>query len=479
MYRALIVEDEDLMREYLATRLTDICPDWEAAATASDGVEAVEILAHDHFDAVLTDIRMPGMSGLELARIIRRTDPELPILILSGYDEFEYARASLRLNVFDYLLKPLNEDELSAALSAVGMQSRLYRSKAGDQLLSSALSGNQEAAGALAEQAIGKTYSVVVLAPSLIMKPCERNTVLDRLKSIAQSSVSLLCTRLSRVVVVLRTSDYPMMVEADCRETIHEFLNHHPDLQTHFGYAPFECNAPNAALANAREELELALALNEPIIPYPLPYPYRQAQLRLAAMKEALHQALSSGMLSDDVSASLQGFLREFDPKTRGTALMTLLDDCEADGAFRSAIIDQLCAHDGQDTSQILSFALNRLFSADGSADNQVSMLVRQAQDYLQLHFSEPISLSFLAEQLCITPAYLSTLFHHEIGVSYSQYLLKLRLEDASRRLLANPDIKIHEVGEAVGFPSPKHFSHVFRQYFQMSPKEYRECKRR
>ena len=76
MYRALIVEDEDLMREYLATRLTDICPDWEAAATASDGVEAVEILAHDHFDAVLTDIRMPGMSGLELARIIRRTDPE-------------------------------------------------------------------------------------------------------------------------------------------------------------------------------------------------------------------------------------------------------------------------------------------------------------------------------------------------------------------------------------------------------------------
>lgn len=479
MYRALIVEDEDLMREYLAARLTKICPEWEAAATASDGIEAVEILAHDRFDAVLTDIRMPGMNGIELARYIRRTDPELPILILSGFNEFEYARASMRLNVFDYLLKPLNEDELSAALSAIAVQAESRYGKAGDQLLSAALSGNQEAASALAEKANGKAYGLMVLAPSLVMKSCERNIALDRLKAIAQASISPSCTRLSRVVAILCTSGDPLLVETDCEGTIHWFLEHHAGLRTHFGYVPFDCDAPNTALADAQNELDLSLALNEPILPHPLLFCQRQAELRLVSMKDELHKALIAGVMADDAYASLQGFLREFDPKARVTALMSLMDDCEADGALRSAILDQVHAHDGQEVSRIFSFALERLFSKGRSAGKQVSVLVRQALGYLQLHFSEPISLSYLAEQLCITPAYLSTVFHHEMGLSYSQYLLKLRMEDASRRLLADPDMKIHEVGEAVGFPSSKHFSHVFGQYFHMAPKEYRDSKRR
>ena len=95
MYRALIVEDEDLMREYLSAKLSELCPEWEAAATAADGMEAVERMAHEHFDAVITDIRMPGMDGLELTRYIRYTDREMPILILSGYDEFQYARVAM------------------------------------------------------------------------------------------------------------------------------------------------------------------------------------------------------------------------------------------------------------------------------------------------------------------------------------------------------------------------------------------------
>jgi two-component system response regulator YesN len=477
MYRALIVEDEDLMREYLATKLTKICPDWEAAATASDGIEAVEILAHDRFDAVLTDIRMPGMNGLELARYIRRTDPELPILILSGYNEFEYARTSMRLNVFDYLLKPINEEELSAALSAIAVQAEARYGKASDQLLSAALSGNQEASNALAKNANGKVYGLIVLAPSLIMKPCERNIALDRLKTITQASVSPLCTRLSRVLVLLLESGDPLLVETDCHDKIQWFLEHHPDLRMHFGYTSFDCDAPNTALAVAQEELDLALALNEPVLPHPPLYAHQQVKLKLVSMKHELQKALSAGTITDDAYASLHGLLREFDPKIKATALMSLMDDCETDGALKSAILEQICAHDGPKDAQVFSFALKHLFSKGRSVGKQVSVLVRQALDYLQLHFSEPISLSFLAEQLCITPAYLSTLFHHEMGLSYSQYLLKLRMEDASRRLLSNPNVKIHEVGESVGFPSSKHFTHVFGQYFHMTPKEYRESK--
>ncbi len=479
MYRALIVEDETLMREYLADRLAEICPDWEAAATAADGIEAAGILARDRFDAVLTDIRMPGMDGIELARFIRRTDPELPILIISGYNEFEYARASMRLNVFDYLLKPLNEDELSAALSAIAVQAEARRGTAGEQLLSSALWGSREAARTLAERVKGKAYGLMVLAPSLAMKPCERNAALDQLKAAAQSGVSPVCTRLSRLVAVLCVSQDPLLVETDCRAAVRWMQGHHPQLKVRCGYIPIDFDAPNTALAAAQEELDLALALDEPLLPHPLLYTHLQAKGRLAAMKETLHKALSSGERAEDASVWLRGFLREFGPQAGLTVLMSLMDDLEADGDLRNTVLDLYGAQGGQGNDRAVHFALEHLFSMGKASDRQVSLLVRQALEYLQQHFCEPVSLSFLAEQLCITPAYLSTLFHREMGLSYSRCLLKLRMDDACRRLLSDADVKIHEVGEAVGFPSSKHFSHVFGQYFRMTPKEYRESKKR
>ena len=89
MYRALIVEDEDLMRDYLAANLTNFCPEWETADIACDGAEALEKLQKENFDGVLTDIRMPVMDGLEMARILREKKKNIPILILSGYYEFD------------------------------------------------------------------------------------------------------------------------------------------------------------------------------------------------------------------------------------------------------------------------------------------------------------------------------------------------------------------------------------------------------
>ncbi|MDD3214199.1 MAG: response regulator, partial [Eubacteriales bacterium] len=183
MYRALIVEDEDLMRGYLAEKLNELCPEWEAAATAADGMEAVEKLAHGRFDAVITDIRMPGMDGLELARYIRRTDTEMPILVLSGYDEFDYARAAVRLNVFDYLLKPLNEDELASALTAMAEQAAARRQTADGTLLAEALQGDAEAERALLLQ--HAPCALALLSPAYLPTDRKRG---ERVASLADDA---------------------------------------------------------------------------------------------------------------------------------------------------------------------------------------------------------------------------------------------------------------------------------------------------
>lgn len=244
MYRALIVEDEDLMREYLEKNLSSICTEWCAADTAVDGQEAIGKIAESHFDGIITDIRMPVMDGLAMSKAIREKYPQMPILIVSGYNEFDYARKAVRLNIFDYLLKPIDEQELAAALSAMAIQ-------------------------------VGQKQ--------------------------------------------------------------------------------------------------------------------------------------------------------------------------------RLAPIDGKTEYTGENTEG----------------------LAQRALSYIQQHFSDPISLTSVAEEMGVSPAYLSTVFHREIGASYSRTLLKFRMEEAARQLIETNQ-KVQQIAQNVGFFSAKHFTHVFHEYYHYSPVEFR-----
>jgi len=116
MLNALIVEDEPLMREYLLINLSSIHDQWTTAACAKDGVEAMALLNERRFDLIITDIKMPRMNGLELATYVHNNIPDTDIIFLTGYDEFDYARAAVRAGVADYLLKPLQDAELHTIL---------------------------------------------------------------------------------------------------------------------------------------------------------------------------------------------------------------------------------------------------------------------------------------------------------------------------------------------------------------------------
>lgn len=116
VYRVLIVEDEPLMREYLSTQIGAIHSSFAAADAAHDGLAALALLKNGSYDLVVSDIRMPGMDGLSLVEHMRAEGCETPVILLSGYDEFEYARKAVHLGVVEYLLKPLNDAALHETL---------------------------------------------------------------------------------------------------------------------------------------------------------------------------------------------------------------------------------------------------------------------------------------------------------------------------------------------------------------------------
>ncbi len=117
MYRILLVEDDAALR-YMYARMHA----WQTqgfclAAEAANGKEALEKLAEECFDLIVTDIRMPFIDGLELLRVLRQRENQTPVILISSYGEFEYAREGLVLGAFDYIVKPFQESALDAVLS--------------------------------------------------------------------------------------------------------------------------------------------------------------------------------------------------------------------------------------------------------------------------------------------------------------------------------------------------------------------------
>lgn len=118
MLKVVIVEDEELIRTGLEYMIDWIGMDCTLSGVAKDGVEGLKMIGDKHPDVVITDIRMPGMDGIEMIRQAQRKD-HFRTIILTGYSDFEYAKSAIKLKVSDYLLKPVDERQLKMVISAI------------------------------------------------------------------------------------------------------------------------------------------------------------------------------------------------------------------------------------------------------------------------------------------------------------------------------------------------------------------------
>ena len=112
-YKVLLVDDEEEVRNAIEQRISWEELGFEVIGKAQNGVKAMEIAEKLQPDVVITDIKMPYMNGLELARNLKEENPGVRILILTGFDEFEYAKEAVHLEIEEYILKPLNATEIT------------------------------------------------------------------------------------------------------------------------------------------------------------------------------------------------------------------------------------------------------------------------------------------------------------------------------------------------------------------------------
>jgi two-component system response regulator YesN len=113
----MIVDDETIIRKGLAKMLQRIVPNWEINAQSRNGMDAIETVQREHIDIIISDIRMPIMDGLEMVKHLSDQAIDIPVVFLTGYDEFQYVQQALRLHAFDYLLKPVKDEDMQRILT--------------------------------------------------------------------------------------------------------------------------------------------------------------------------------------------------------------------------------------------------------------------------------------------------------------------------------------------------------------------------
>lgn len=516
MVKVLVVDDEYFAREGMKRTI-----EWDTlgcilCGEADNGVVGVDLARNLKPDIIITDIKMPGMDGIEMANNIKEFLPNCKFIIITGYDEFEYAKRAIKLNAVDFILKPIDEKEL---LTGVLNASEIVRNS--------------------------KTQRDAIIEKLLL--DCMRGKILDSL-----SMMELLkrnnITFENVIIANMENDDYENIIENGNREKIYVQNRILRDIV----YRVFndeiyvvECHQDKLALIINADKFDSIERLNENI--YFIKDEIRKrAHITLTVgvskvnkiinitnaykeSKEALKYKLYIGkdkvINYKDVIKESREYEGGFKKDTMDIILaLKAKDRRNVDLKLKHLYFEKLKAHkteediirqisielvlDGINIIKEYNITVNEAISEDfniykkaaklNTIDELYNMVysffinvidglkeltieaeesgIDKAVKYIKENFSKEISLNDVAKHSYLSESYLSRKIKRVLGIGFAEYITKLRIEK-SLELLKNPNAKIIDVASSVGYQDYRYFSQIFKKYTGYSPSEFNKIK--
>ncbi|QJD84918.1 response regulator transcription factor [Cohnella herbarum] len=433
-YKLMIVDDEYEIRQglrsfdYSAFRI-------EASEDCENGLFALKALENEPADILVTDIRMPLMDGLELAEKVSSRYPHTKIIILSGYDDFEYAKKCMKHGALDYLLKPLDFEEyekvLAKAIRLIGQEKE-----------------QQVRAAALERKA---KLSAHHLRQKFLRDILQRSMTEEAIELESSSAEVMLEENGQYAVCLLRLSSYPEkprgVGDKDWNLIVFTLDNLLQDLwdEQGMGYHYVDSDG-QCSLIVANSDALTALRDNSD------------------SLREKLDRLLSG-------LKRFRGLFKSHFSYVIGPVVSKperiRLSYREA-GALFHATADRP-VEQSEDSAIDEGMPRRDIEQANGHR------LVQEAKRFIEENFDRTITLEDVAKHVHLNASYLSFLFKEMTGQKYIDYLTLYRI-DKAKAFLKQTNHKIHEVGEMVGYENPRYFTLVFKKYAQQSPVEYRNA---
>ncbi len=501
--RIVIVEDEIAIRDGLE-KMISANTEHTVIGTCKSGLEGIAFIKENVPDLVITDIRMNGMSGLEMLENLKKQDVKVYSIIISGYADFDYARKALSVGAEEYLLKPVSIDALQEILKKIEgkiVQSKFQIVKKPESYAREYFFGDKEesekAAWALKDifkEENGKMYGILVGYLGNVNK--EKMEELEYpLRSLKHQypGINFLDVwegRFNLRILILNGSKQEITSFA---ETFDQRIEY--DYQQKNWEIPWcmdtcenidcwkECyEAVQKALSGyfARKYHGL-LWVSEPgeKAVKEFEYPIQIERRILSALESGNYQEVESG-IDEFLKQTISEEYGAEEIRHGSVKLVTRMMDVAKEINLKAYESFQekdylkgvLTAYTCREIREILmkcGDAICDRKKKEGISNYTISRTI----EYIRTHYKEGISLEKTAEILNITPEYLSMLFKREMGMNFSVFLKEFRISHA-KRLLKGTDMKIYEVAQECGYSNSNYFTKVFKEVTGISPVEYR-----
>lgn len=520
-YKVFLVEDEYIAREGIRESVNWETTGFQFCGEAPDGELALPMIDACQPDVLITDIKMPHMDGLQLCRIMRERLPWVKIIILTGYDEFEYAQQAVKLGVTEYLLKPVGAQELHDVLQK--MATKLDREKEQEESFQKLRDQVEHNRTLLKESFLLKLVMGAVPSLDAFEKSQMLNlNIVAKWYQIVVIKVELYgCDgqfdyyefqKVERIVSKL-TENSPdiFLLKKDLQELILIMMGESSEYLEREGYflteliknkiaSQTKCvpiigiGSSQPRLGNVHESFSDALASIDDQL-------RGIGQLQRSSVvdktellkldKTAVENYLRSGT-KDTFGDFFDGYIRPLGETALSSYTIKnyiFIDIVLATARFVKELggdIDHVLEMNHVETllvnittiEQIREQAKKILDSAmefrDKQTNSQYSAIIFRAKAYIDRHYAHPnISLSQVANYVNRSPSHFSTIFSQEAGVTFRDYLTQIRIEKA-KELLSTTMLRSSEISYKIGYKDPHYFSSVFKKNTGLSPKEFR-----
>lgn len=521
MLRVVIADDEERV-----CRLVQMLADWDAlnmevAGTAANGIEALELVEKLEPHILITDIRMPGCDGLELIKRAKGICPDLQIIVISGYAQFEYAQTAIRFGVAEYLLKPIKKEALMSTLERLGDECREHTSSVDameslrtqshsmlmdkfiDDLLQEKFCADTWSRLCSVDEQEDSVYQAFIFKVDYDSNKADAPTISMMEKKVEEVvETALQPLGLFTLFKFRRSLGYGVLYYKrektdQMRGAQRDALNQMKVRRSIYGNVDFSL-AIGGTVDSARQltlslqQARMALAerlvegtarlletsqsgsgirIQQVVDKYNRMMDYAVDALSIEEADKALDELIAAvkqtdGVLGSDLFELVITAGRAFDLRINSGRKSELLTGFEQQC--------ELCISAQNLYDCIRAFQTEQIELLLRNHESETIRPIRLAKQYVQQNFSRQITLEDVCADIGFSVSYFSTIFKKETGEGFSKYLTRVRIEQA-KLLLQETTASVADICEQVGYSDLKHFTGTFKKATSLNPGQYRK----
>lgn len=504
MLNLVIVEDE----VNTLLELTNFIPWTEIGFSVSkaftSSLDALDYLKKHPVDVLLTDIMMPNMTGLELIAEVRSLKLPIECVVLSAYNDFSFAQAAIQYNVANYMLKPLNPEEVISLFSSLADRLTEEKKQRENQLRANRVL--ELSRTELVEKAVENFLRGIFWKEDTIAFLLSHYSCIQEMDSFA---IAVWSSKKEELILKKRALQEWCQGKLNRTGVLFQsqgnnlwFLAVPPEVPIQ-KLLKEECKQLNirvlmtetvSTLRECPDLLRKLLSVADQLFSMePGQYKHLSALPREITTMPGLdfYVTAFSEAIQDQNTEAFSSTLSKFSAdlsnveSSKELAAISLTDLCHnvsknvAQGfhedipSFHQIFMQLNELHSFHAQRSYVEEFMHDLFDVRSAKQNQSTFVAQKIKQYIDAHYSEALSVSVLAKLFYFSSNYLSSIFHQQFGCSIPSYIKKVRLKKA-QELLVYTDTYVQDIAVAVGIPNYRTFSQSFRETFSMTPMEYR-----